>query len=230
MSFSDIIDWVLHLDRHLNELIQSVGAFWVYLVVFAIVFCETGLVVFPFLPGDSLLFALGALAANSDLSLTVLIPILIIAAVAGDALNYWIGAYVGPKVFKHESSWWLNKEHLDRAQKFYEKYGAKAIVLARFVPIVRTFAPFVAGIGKMHFAKFWFYNVLGGTIWVVAFLVAGYWFGNWKIVKDNFSLVTLGIIIVSVMPIIYEFWAHRRDQKRIADKENSETQNDPSAG
>jgi membrane-associated protein len=228
MSLSDIVDWILHLDRHLNELIESVGAFWVYLVVFAIVFCETGLVVFPFLPGDSLLFALGALAANSDLSLTVLLPILIFAAITGDALNYWIGAYVGPKVFKHESSWWLNKDHLERAQKFYEKYGAKAIVLARFVPIVRTFAPFVAGIGRMNFVKFWFYNILGGTIWVVAFLVAGYWFGNWKIVKENFSLVTLGIILVSILPIAYEFWAHHREKKKSGSKEDSATPHDPS--
>jgi membrane-associated protein len=131
-------------------------------------------------------------------------------------------------VFKHESSWWLNKDHLERAQKFYEKYGAKAIVLARFVPIVRTFAPFVAGIGRMNFVKFWFYNILGGTIWVVAFLVAGYWFGNWKIVKENFSLVTLGIILVSILPIAYEFWAHHREKKKSGSKEDSATPHDPS--
>lgn len=216
MSLTDIVDWVLHLDRHLNELIVAIGPFWVYLVVFAIVFCETGLVVFPFLPGDSLLFALGALAANSELSLSVLLPTLLFAAISGDALNYWIGAFIGPKVFKYEDSWWLNKAHLLRAQKFYEKYGAKAIVLARFVPIVRTFAPFVAGIGRMNFFKFWLYNILGGTIWVVGFLVAGYWFGNWKIVQDNFSLVTLGIILVSILPIAYELWAHQRERKLLA--------------
>jgi membrane-associated protein len=216
MSFSEILDWILHLDRHLNELIGSVGAFWLYLVVFGIVFCETGLVVFPFLPGDSLLFALGALAANTDLSLTVLIPLLLFAAIAGDAVNYWVGSILGPKVFKSESSWWLNRNHLDRAQAFYEKYGAKAIVLARFVPIVRTFAPFVAGIGKMNFFKFWVYNVAGGTVWVVSFLLAGYWFGNWKIVKDNFSLVTLGIIFVSCLPIVYEWFVYRNEKKRSA--------------
>ena len=212
MSLNDILSWVLHLDRHLNELVTTIGPVPVYAVLFAILFCETGLVVTPFLPGDSLLFAVGAICAsdNSSLSLLVMIPLLIVAAVGGDALNYWIGAMLGPKIFWSESSWWLNKMHLDRAQLFYEKYGAKTIILARFVPIVRTFAPFVAGIGKMHFGRFWLYNVVGGAVWVTLFLVAGYWFGNIAIVKKNFFLVTIGIIAVSVIPIGLEWLQARR--------------------
>ena len=212
MSLNDILSWVLHLDRHLNELVTTIGPVPVYAVLFAILFCETGLVVTPFLPGDSLLFAVGAICAsdNSSLSLLVMIPLLIVAAVGGDALNYWIGAMLGPKIFWSESSWWLNKMHLDRAQLFYEKYGAKTIILARFVPIVRTFAPFVAGIGKMHFGRFWLYNVVGGAVWVTLFLVAGYWFGNIAIVKKNFFLVTIGIIVVSLIPIGLEWLKARR--------------------
>ena len=212
MSLNDILSWALHLDRHLNELVTTIGPVPVYAVLFAILFCETGLVVTPFLPGDSLLFAVGAICAsdNSSLSLLVMIPLLIVAAVGGDALNYWIGAMLGPKIFWSESSWWLNKMHLDRAQLFYEKYGAKTIILARFVPIVRTFAPFVAGIGKMHFGRFWLYNVVGGAVWVTLFLVAGYWFGNIAIVKKNFFLVTIGIIAVSVIPIGLEWLKARR--------------------
>lgn len=212
MSLNDILSWVLHLDRHLNELVTTIGPVPVYAVLFAILFCETGLVVTPFLPGDSLLFAVGAICAsdNSSLSLLVMIPLLIVAAVGGDALNYWIGAMLGPKIFWSESSWWLNKMHLDRAQLFYEKYGAKTIILARFVPIVRTFAPFVAGIGNMHFGRFWLYNVVGGAVWVTLFLVAGYWFGNIAIVKKNFFLVTIGIIVVSLIPIGLEWLKARR--------------------
>ena len=212
MSLNDILSWALHLDRHLNELVTTIGPVPVYAVLFAILFCETGLVVTPFLPGDSLLFAVGAICAsdNSSLSLLVMIPLLIVAAVGGDALNYWIGAMLGPKIFRSESSWWLNKKHLDRAQLFYEKYGAKTIILARFVPIVRTFAPFVAGIGKMHFGRFWLYNVVGGAVWVTLFLVAGYWFGNIAIVKKNFFLVTIGIIVVSLIPIGLEWLKARR--------------------
>ena len=212
MSLNDILSWVLHLDKHLNELVSAIGPVSVYIVLFAIIFCETGLVVMPFLPGDSLLFAVGAICAsdNSSLSLLVMIPLLIVAAVAGDAVNYWIGAKIGPKVFRSESSRWLNKKHLERAQRFYEKYGAKTIIIARFVPIVRTFAPFVAGIGKMHFGRFWLYNVVGGTVWVTLFLVAGYWFGNIAIVKKNFFLVTIGIVAVSVIPIALEWLKARR--------------------
>ncbi|MCY2978027.1 MAG: DedA family protein [Planctomycetota bacterium] len=215
MLLKTLLDWVLHLDHHLNELVVSVGPIWVYVVLFAIIFCETGLVVMPFLPGDSLLFAVGAMCAITDspLNLAILIPLLIVAAIMGDALNYWIGAKVGPKVFFSDTSRWLNRTHLDRAQHFYEKYGSKAIIIARFVPIVRTFAPFVAGIGKMNFGRFWLYNIVGGAVWVSLFLVAGFWFGNIELVKNNFIFVTLGIIAVSVIPIAYEWMKAKKAQR-----------------
>jgi membrane-associated protein len=215
MYLKTLLDWVLHLDHHLNELVVSVGPVWVYVVLFAIIFCETGLVVMPFLPGDSLLFAVGALCAITDspLNLAILIPLLIVAAIMGDALNYWIGAKVGPKVFFSDTSRWLNREHLDRAQYFYEKYGSKAIIIARFVPIVRTFAPFVAGIGKMNFGRFWLYNIVGGAVWVSLFLVAGFWFGNIELVKNNFIFVTVGIIALSVIPIAYEWMKAKKAQR-----------------
>lgn len=215
MLLKTLLDWVLHLDHHLNELVVSVGPIWVYVVLFAIIFCETGLVVMPFLPGDSLLFAVGAMCAITDspLNLAILIPLLIVAAIMGDALNYWIGAKVGPKVFFSDTSRWLNRTHLDRAQYFYEKYGSKAIIIARFVPIVRTFAPFVAGIGKMNFGRFWLYNIVGGAVWVSLFLVAGFWFGNIELVKNNFIFVTVGIIAVSVIPIAYEWMKAKKAQR-----------------
>jgi membrane-associated protein len=215
MFLKTLLDWVLHLDHHLNDLVVSVGPIWVYVVLFAIIFCETGLVVMPFLPGDSLLFAVGAMCAITDspLNLAILIPLLIVAAIMGDALNYWIGAKVGPKVFFSDTSRWLNRTHLDHAQHFYEKYGSKAIIIARFVPIVRTFAPFVAGIGKMNFGRFWLYNVVGGAVWVSLFLVAGFWFGNIELVKNNFIFVTLGIIAVSVIPIAYEWMKAKKAQR-----------------
>ncbi len=180
MSINDILSLVLHLDRHLNELINSVGAVWMYVILFTIIFCETGLVVVPFLPGDSLLFAVGAMCAidGSPLSLVVMVPLLIVAAVLGDALNYWLGALAGPRVFSSESSRWFNKRHLLRAQEFYAKYGAKTIIIARFVPIVRTFAPFVAGIGKMNFLQFWIYNIVGGILLGYDFLDR--WILVWK--------------------------------------------------
>jgi len=221
MNLNTIVSWVLHLDKHLNELVDAVGPGWVYAVLFAIIFCETGLVVLPFLPGDSLLFAVGALCAidNPSLSLWMLIPLLFLAAVLGDAVNYWVGAKIGPRVFKSESSRWLNKKHLDRAQAFYEKYGAKAIIIARFVPIVRTFAPFVAGIGKMNFGRFWLYNVVGGAVWVSLFLVAGYFFANFEFVKKNFIYVTIGIIIVSAIPISVEWIKARRASRSYSEPE-----------
>ena len=214
MSLKEILSWVLHLDTHLNQMVETTGAWWVYVAVFAVIFCETGLVIMPFLPGDSFLFALGALCAtdNSQLSLAVMIPLLIVAAVGGDAVNYWIGSKIGPRVFRSDESIWLNKKHLLRAQTFYEKYGAKTIIIARFIPIVRTFAPFVAGIGKMNFVRFWLYNVVGGVVWVSVFLVAGYFFGNLDFVKKNFFLVTIGIIAVSVVPIVLEWLKARRER------------------
>jgi membrane-associated protein len=190
----------------MNELANYVGPS-LYVVIFAIIFAETGLVVAPFLPGDSLLFAVGAVAAHSDspINLTLMAILLIAAAVSGDALNYWIGLLVGPKIFSRDKTWLLNKKHLLEAQRFYEKHGGKTIILARFVPIVRTFAPFVAGIGRMRYRWFAIYNVIGGALWVLLFLVAGWWFGGRAIVQQNFRLVILGIIFVSVLPMAVEF-------------------------
>jgi membrane-associated protein len=209
---SQLIEWVLHVDKHLKELMVAIGAEWLYLVLFLIVFCETGLIVLPFLPGDSLLFAVGALCAipDSPLQLWVLLPLLSVAAILGDAVNYWAGFHIGPRIFKSESSRWFNREHLLKAQGFYEKYGSKTIVIARFIPIVRTFAPFVAGIGKMNFAKFWFYNIVGGVAWVSIFLLAGYFLGRLELSQKNFCLVTIGIILVSVLPIAWEWLQSRR--------------------
>ena len=214
MNLKDILNWVLHLDEQLVEMVEVIGPGWVYAVLFAVIFCETGLVIMPFLPGDSLLFAVGAICALDGLSLSleVMIPLLIFAAVGGDALNYWIGSKLGPQVFRSESSRWLNKMHLVRAQHFYEKYGSKTIIIARFVPIIRTFAPFVAGIGRMHFGRFWLFNVVGGAAWVTLFLAAGYWFGTWEWVKENFFLVTIGIIAISIIPIAMEWLKARREK------------------
>jgi membrane-associated protein len=216
-----VIEWILHVDRHLRELMDAVGAPWLYSLLFLIVFCETGLVVMPFLPGDSLLFAAGSLCAldGSPMSLPVLWLLLVIAAVLGDAVNYSIGYRLGPKVFRSESSRYFHREHLLRAQSFYEKYGAKTIILARFVPIVRTFAPFVAGIGKMQFLKFWMFNVLGAVLWVTLFLLAGYFLAKVEWIQKNFFLVTIGIILVSVLPILWEWWQARRSSSTESDGE-----------
>ncbi len=199
-----------NVDQHLNDLASSMGP-WLYVVLFAIIFCETGLVVTPFLPGDSLLFAVGALAATdqSPISLAILTPLLILAAVAGDGVNYSLGNFFGPRIFKAESSWFFNKQHLVRAQEFYERYGSKTIIIARFVPIVRTFAPFVAGIGTMRYAQFSLFNVIGAIAWVSICILAGYLFGNIPIVKDNFEIVVLVIIAISVLPIAFEFLKSR---------------------
>lgn len=209
--FKTVLDWVLHLDRHLNGVIAELGP-WAYVVFFLVIFCETGLVVTPFLPGDSFLFALGALAATvgSPLSLPILLISLTIAAILGDTVNYWAGAIVGPRVFKRDDSWLLNRRHLDRTHQFYERYGGKTIIIARFVPIVRTFAPFVAGIGRMSYFKFMSYNVVGAVVWILSMTLAGYYFGNIPIVKNNFTLVILGIIVVSILPAVLEVWRERR--------------------
>lgn len=211
----ELIDLFLHLDKHLNEIIQDYGL-WTYLILFLIVFCETGLVVTPFLPGDSLLFAAGALAATegSPLNVGLLFILLTVAAIIGDTVNYWIGSYVGPKVFRQEQSRLFKKAYLVRTQKFYEKYGAKTIIIARFVPIIRTFAPFVAGIGSMNYLKFITYNVVGGIIWVTICLFAGYLFGNLPFVKKNFSLVILAIIFISILPAIIEILRNRFSAKK----------------
>lgn len=201
---AEFIDIFLHMDAHLNMWVDLMGG-WVYVLLFLIVFCETGLVVTPFLPGDSLLFALGALSASesSVLSLPLLLFLLIFAAVLGDAANYAIGNYLGPKVF-HSDSRWLNRKHLVRTHEFYERHGGKTIILARFVPIIRTFAPFVAGIGKMTYPRFALFNVVGGISWVALFLTAGHFFGNLPVVKTNFHIVIVAIIIISVIPVLVE--------------------------
>jgi membrane-associated protein len=204
-----VIDFVLHLDKHLAELVSMYGG-WTYAILFLIVFCETGLVVTPFLPGDSLLFAVGALAAGGAFDVSLLVILLTVAAILGDTVNYWIGRVVGPKVFQKESSRLLNRKHLDRTHAFYEKHGGKTIILARFLPIIRTFAPFVAGIGRMHYPRFFLYNVVGGIVWVVLFVLAGYFFGNIPVVKRNFTLVILAIIFLSLLPPAIEYLKHRR--------------------
>src|SRR6478735_10168740 len=221
-----ILDLVLHIDKHLANLMQSMGS-TIYLVFFAIVFVETGLVVVPFLPGDSLLFTVGVLcafnpaeheaAANAFVpSLPVSMLVLFVAAVVGDGLNYHIGKFLGPKVFTSESSWLLNKKHLIKTQLFYEKYGNKAIILARFVPIVRTFAPFVAGIGQMSYRRFVLYNIVGGGIWVSLLAPLGYFFAGTEIVKKRFELVILAIVFLSVLPMIVEILRERMKSKTEA--------------
>jgi membrane-associated protein len=217
MDLGKILDVLLHLDAHLNQWAAELGP-WTYVLLFAIVFCETGLVVTPFLPGDSLLFAVGALAATegSPLGVVQVSLLLIVAAVVGDAVNYSIGKFVGPKVFSHEGSRLFNKDHLLRTQRFYEKHGGKTIIIARFVPIVRTFAPFVAGIGRMAYRRFALFNVTGGIVWVVLFVGAGHLFGNLPVVKRNFHYVILGIIVVSVLPAVIEWWRARAEAKRAA--------------
>lgn len=211
------IDIFLHLDSHLNSWAGMLGP-WLYLVLFLIIFCETGLVVTPFLPGDSLLFAVGALASvdGSSIRLPLLSVLLFGAAVAGDAVNYAIGARIGPRVFSHSDSRLFNREHLIRTQRFYEKYGGKTIVLARFIPIIRTFAPFVAGIGTMAYPRFALFNVTGGALWVLSFLLGGFFFGNVPAVKQNFPYVIVAIIVISIMPPILEYLRARREDGAAA--------------
>jgi len=208
-----LLDIFLHLDVHLNAWAAVMGA-WLYIVLFVVIFCETGLVVTPFLPGDSLLFACGALAAmdGSPISLFVLIPVVFAAAVLGDFCNYEIGKWMGPKVFSSEESRFLNKNHLIKAHNFYEKYGGKTIILARFIPIIRTFAPFVAGIGKMTYLHFASYNLIGAFLWVVVFALGGYYFADLPLVQRHFHYVIVAIIVISVLPALYEFWAARKKQ------------------
>lgn len=203
------IDFFLHLDRHLAEIIAQYGVH-TYTLLFVIVFCETGLVVTPILPGDSLLFAAGAFAALGSLDVWVLFGLLTVAAILGDTVNYSIGRYVGPKVFHYPKSRFFNPEHLQKTHAFYEKYGGKTIIIARFIPIIRTFAPFVAGIGEMSYARFALYNVSGAIAWVWSFLLLGHQFGELPFVKKNFTYVIFAIIIVSVIPAVVEFIRARR--------------------
>ena len=206
-----LIDFVLHIDRHLAEIIAHYGT-WTYAVLFLIIFAETGIVIVPFLPGDSLLFAAGAFCAKPETGLNVhlMAALLFVAAFIGDTVNYWIGAKVGPVVFKRNDSIFLRKKHLEQAHAFFEKYGGRAIILARFVPIVRTYAPFVAGAASMTYAKFALFNVSGAVLWVVSLAYAGYFFGNLPIIKNNLTLVILGIIFLSILPGIIEILRQRR--------------------
>ena len=208
-----LINIFVHLDQYLTEVVQNYGV-WAYLLLFIVIFCETELVVTPFLPGDSLLFAAGALAALGALNLGVLLVLLSAAAILGDTVNYWVGNYIGPRAFSGNIRF-LKKEYLDRTHAFYEKHGGKTIILARFIPIVRTFAPFVAGIGAMSYGRFLTYNVVGGVVWVMLFTLAGYFFGNLPAVKHNFSLVILVIIAISVMPMVYEAFKARLERKPV---------------
>jgi membrane-associated protein len=210
-TIKTLIDIFLHLDQHLNEWAASMGSS-LYVVLFLVVFCETGLVVTPFLPGDSLLFAVGALAASdgSPIALPVVIALLFVAAVVGDAVNYSIGLRIGPRAFRSEKSFLFNKKHLMKTQAFYERHGGKTIIIARFMPIIRTFAPFVAGVGKMQYRRFFMFNVVGAAAWVVLFTVGGYSFGNLPSVKKNFHYVIVAIIVLSILPGVIEFIRERR--------------------
>ncbi len=208
-----LIDLFLHLDRHLNEFIIQYGAF-TYIILFLVIFAETGFVITPFLPGDSLLFAAGTFAALGSFDITLLFLLLSFAAIIGDTINYWIGNYIGPKIF-HQERRFIKKEYLERTHAFYEKYGGKTIIIARFIPIIRTFAPFVAGIGAMTYSKFLFYNVAGGILWCGLFLFAGYYFGNLPFVKNNFSYVIIAIIIISVLPGVIEYFRHKKAKPGI---------------
>ena len=206
-----LLDFFLHLDVHLGEIIRNYGV-WTYAILFLIIFMETGFVVTPFLPGDSLLFAAGTFAALGSLDPIVLFILLFAAAVLGDTINYWIGSVVGERTFEKERRF-LNREHLEKTQRFYEKHGGKTIVLARFIPIVRTFAPFVAGVGTMKYRNFIFYNIVGAFLWTSLFIFGGYFVGNIPVVKENFEIVIIVIILISVLPMVVEYINSRREKK-----------------
>jgi membrane-associated protein len=205
----ELLDFVLHFDRHLDTIVGAYGT-WTYALLFLVIFCETGLVVTPFLPGDSLLFAAGAIAARGLLSVPTLTVLLMIAAIAGDAANYWIGRAAASGVLHSRYRRFVKQEYLDRTHAFYERHGAKTIVLARFVPIVRTFAPFVAGLGAMAYSRFTMYNVVGGVLWILIFVIGGYLFGNLPFVRQNFSLVVAAVIVASFLPMVVAVWQERR--------------------
>jgi membrane-associated protein len=215
----NILDLFLHLDEYLKEMITNYGA-WTYGILFAVIFVETGLVIMPFLPGESLLFAAGAFAAGGALNIWLLVVLLFIAAVVGDAVNYSIGHYLGERAYNIK---WIKKEYLEKTHAFFEKHGGKAIFLARFVPIVRTFAPFVAGVGKMSYGYFATYNIVGGATWVLVFSLLGYFFGNLEFVQKNFELVIVAIILISVVPMVYEWWKARRESKLEKTEVEAET-------
>ena len=199
----DFFELIMHLDQHLNSLVQNYGT-WTYLILFLIIFCETGLVVTPFLPGDSLLFALGALAARGILQIELLLMLLYMATICGDSVNYWIGYFTGAEIFEKKKIPFIKKEYLDRTHQFYEKHGGKTITLARYIPIIRTFAPFVAGVGRMNYGRFLIYSVFGGITWITIFLCVGYFFGNLPFIKENFIVVVMAIVGISLLPMAFE--------------------------
>ncbi len=209
MEFIKIaIEFILHIDKHLNGVVQNYGLL-AYVILFLIVFCETGLVVTPFLPGDSLLFAAGALAATTSLNPVLLFILLATAAILGDTANYWAGYKIGGRVFEKDRPF-ISEEYLKRTQNFYEKHGKKTIILARFIPIIRTFAPFIAGVGRMEYKTFLSYNIIGGITWIGLMTFGGYFFGNIPVVKNNFGIVVIAIIVISLIPAVIEFWKHRK--------------------
>lgn len=220
MSFN-IIDFILHIDTHLQTAVTTYPHF-TYGILFLIVFAETGFVITPFLPGDSLLFAAGALAASGQLNLGIVFLLITIAAILGDTINYHIGKFLGPQMFKKEDSWFFHKDHLVKAEGFYEKHGGKTIILARFIPIIRTFAPFVAGIGKMSYGKFITYNIVGGILWSAIFIFGGYLFGNIPWIEKNFEIVIIVIIAISILPIIKEFISHRLQKRKSYETGNTD--------
>lgn len=205
------IEFILHIDKHLIDICALYGT-WIYTILFTIIFCETGLVVTPILPGDSLLFAVGSLAAIGAIRAEHIIPLLILATLCGDNTNYWIGRKVGPKVFRKEKSWFFNKKYLDRTHTFYEKHGKATIIIARFLPIIRTFAPFVAGVGKMRYKFFLLFSILGAVLWVNIFTLGGYFFGNIPLIKQNFSLVVIALVLIPGLPAAFEFVRHIVEQ------------------
>lgn len=208
------LDFVLHLDNHLYDLVDTYGM-WIHVFLFLIVFAETGFVATPFLPGDSLLFAAGAIAATGALNVYTLMIVLISAAILGDTVNYWFGYHIGPKIFRKHKSVFFNPEYLERTYRFFEKYGGKTIIIARFVPIIRTFAPFVAGIGRMTYLRFALYNILGAIFWVLTLAFMGYFLGNLPIIKQNFSFMIIAIIIISFIPAVVEYFRHRQVKEEI---------------
>lgn len=211
----DLIDFILHVDDHLTSLVSEYGG-WTYAILFLIIFAETGLVVTPFLPGDSLLFAAGAIAARGGLHPAVLFGLLSAAAIIGDSVNYWIGSHLGRRVFEGRVKF-IKRDHLLKTEEFYARYGGKTIIIARFIPIVRTYAPFVAGAARMEYSKFAFFNVTGALLWIAMFVLGGYWFGNIPVVQENFGLVVIGIIIVSVLPPMIEYINSRRRRASLAE-------------
>lgn len=206
-----LVDFILHIGDHLQELVKNYGN-WIYAILFAIVFCETGLVVLPFLPGDSMLFAAGTIAAVGDMNIFVLIGLLIVAAILGDFVNFEIGKHFGQKLFSNPNSKIFKQSYLQKTHDYYEKYGGRTIIIARFIPIVRTFAPFVAGMGNMNYAQFARYNIVGAVLWVVSFTTLGYFFGQLPFVKEHFSWIMIAIIVFSVVPMIVEIIRHRKDK------------------